>query len=67
MNKEIKAGFICLVAFLLGCAIAITGCSVTVEVQSPIGKAGTSLEVEYCSCCGFAPWSDSWCEEHYGT
>ena len=66
MNKgEMKAAFICMVAFLLGCVIALTGCSVTVEVQPPISKVET-LEAEYCPCCGFAPWSDSWCEEHYG-
>ena len=26
-----------------------------------------TLEVECCGDCGFAPWTDSWCEFHYGT
>ncbi len=66
MNKsEMKAAFICMVAFLLGCVIALTGCSATIEMQSPVSKVQT-LEDEYCNCCGFIPWSDSWCEKHYG-
>jgi hypothetical protein len=26
-----------------------------------------TLEMECCEDCGFAPWTDSWCEFHYGT
>jgi hypothetical protein len=26
-----------------------------------------TLEAECCLDCGFAPWTDSWCEFHYGT
>jgi hypothetical protein len=26
-----------------------------------------TLEVDCCKDCGFAPWTDSWCEFHYGT
>jgi hypothetical protein len=26
-----------------------------------------TLELECCECCGFARWTDSWCERHFGT
>ena len=69
MNKpEIKAALLCLVAFLLGCVISFSGCSFGIATRSKIGKSNleTGLKVESCPCCGFFPWSDSWCEEHYG-
>jgi hypothetical protein len=25
-----------------------------------------TLEIECCKDCGFAPWTDSWCEFHFG-
>ena len=69
MNKpEIKAALVCLVAFLLGCVISFSGCSFGVATRARMGKSHveTGIKVEYCSCCGFVPWSDSWCEKHYG-
>ena len=26
-----------------------------------------TLELDCCEDCGFVPWTDSWCEFHYGT
>ena len=26
-----------------------------------------TLEIECCEDCGFTPWTDSWCEKHFGT
>jgi hypothetical protein len=26
-----------------------------------------TLEIKCCEDCGFAPWTDSWCEFHFGT
>lgn len=26
-----------------------------------------TLELECCTDCGFVPWTDSWCEKHFGT
>ena len=26
-----------------------------------------TLEIKCCEGCGFVPWTDSWCEFHYGT
>ena len=69
MNKsEMKAALVCLVAFLLGCVIAFTGCSFSGATRSQMGRSSiqTGIKVECCSCCGFIPWSDSWCEKHYG-
>ena len=65
-DNQKKASLFCVLAFLLGCLLA-SGCAVKTQARSPIGHVETSLEVECCPCCGFAPWSDSWCEHHYGT
>jgi len=65
-DNQKKAALACVLAFLLGCLVAFSGCSVRIEVQPPISQMET-LDVKTCPCCGFAPWSDSWCEYHYGT
>jgi hypothetical protein len=26
-----------------------------------------TLEIKCCEGCGFVPWTDSWCEFHFGT
>ena len=65
-DSQKRAALYCLLAFLVGLLIATSGCAIRIEVQPPIGQVQT-LEVDSCPCCGFAPWTDSWCEKHYGT
>jgi len=64
-DSQKKAALFCVLAFLAGLLVATSGCSVRMQGESPLGV--TTLEVECCPCCGFAPWTDSWCEYHYGT
>ena len=64
-DNQKKAALFCVLAFLAGLLIATSGCSVRTQAKSPVGI--TTLEVECCPCCGFAPWTDSWCEHHHGT
>jgi len=69
MKEEAKSLVLCLVAFVLGClcVFAISGCSVSSQAKIKPTLITTTLEVECCPDCGFAPWTDSWCEEHFGT
>ncbi len=66
-DNQKKASLFCVLAFLLGCLLASSGCAVKTQAKSSLKHIETSLEIECCPCCGFAPWSDSWCERHYGT
>ena len=71
MKDSIKAIALCVLAFLLGCVVVMSmGCAVGAGVRvhgygAEVG-ATTTLEVEACECCGFVPWTDSWCEYHMG-
>jgi hypothetical protein len=66
-DSQKKAALFCVLAFLAGLLVATSGCSVRTRGESPLGVMTTTLEVECCPCCGFTPWTDSWCENHYGT
>jgi len=68
-DNQKKASLFCVLAFLLGCLAVSVGCSVgsATRVETKFGGMRTTLEVECCPDCGFAPWTDSWCEYHYGT
>ena len=66
-DSQKKAALFCVLAFLAGLLVATSGCSVRTQAESPFGVTTTTLEVECCPCCGFPPWTDSWCENHYGT
>ena len=66
------AVLLCAIAFFAGCVlVSCMGCAIDgkahVGVQHNAVEVTTTLEAEYCSCCGYAPWSDSWCEHHFGT
>ena len=82
IDKQHKACLLCILAFLLGCFLASVGCKNTrqavrvqppidaqldIELQPPVIDLGTQPLEETCKDCGFSPWSDSWCEYHYGT
>ncbi len=74
-DNQKKAALACVLAFLVGLLVATSGCTLHTHTHTHIGTdtgthiGTTSLEVEACvDCdCGYAPWSDSWCEYHYGT
>jgi len=72
-NSQKKAAGLCILAFLAGCLICFSGCAWGTATRIDAGQhqyetgAGIYLELECCACCGFAPWTDSWCEFHYGT
>tara|TARA_R110002020_G_scaffold326253_1_gene541939 strand:+ start:1355 stop:1579 length:225 start_codon:yes stop_codon:yes gene_type:complete len=68
-DNQKKASLFCVLAFLLGCLAASVGCSVdsATRIKTGFGEIGTTLEAGFCSDCGFAPWTDSWCEHHHGT
>jgi hypothetical protein len=52
--------FVCLIQWKLTSRPAKT-------IQTDAEQSFT-LEAETCTCpCGFVPWTDSWCEFHYGT
>jgi len=68
MKDNIKAIALCVLAFFLGCAVVMSmGCAVGAGVRVHGHGVETTLEVECCEDCGFAPWTDSWCEYHMGT
>ena len=68
VNNE-NACLLCLVAFILGCVMAFSGCSLesSTRVKAKPVAIETSLELKCCNDCGFVPWSDSWCEHHNAT
>jgi hypothetical protein len=80
-DNQKKAALACVLSFLVGLLIATSGCSLHTHAHTHMGTdtgigtgigigthiGTTSLEVEACVDCGYAPWSDSWCEYHYGT
>ena len=72
MRDSIKAIALCVLALLLGCVVVSMGCAVGAGGRgdgygAEVGATTTTLEVECCECCGFVPWTDSWCEYHMGT
>jgi len=55
---------VCLLASLV---IALTGCDRIIESEPHFDLVIPTVELESCDCCGFVPWTDSWCEFHYST
>jgi len=72
-SNQMKAALACILSFIVGLLIATSGCTLHTHTHTHIGTGtgtyigATSLEVEVCIDCGYAPWSDSWCEYHMGT
>jgi hypothetical protein len=68
VNNE-NACMLCMIAFILGCVLAFSGCAVesSTRVKAKPVVIETTLELECCADCGFVPWTDSWCEHHHAT
>jgi hypothetical protein len=47
-------------------AIVLTGCDRIIQSEPHFDLVIPPTELESCGCCGFVPWTDSWCEFHMG-
>ena len=64
----IPAALLFTIVLLLGLlAMVLTGCDRIIESEPHFDLVIPAVELESCECCGFVPWTDSWCEFHYGT
>ena len=54
--------------FVLFCllVIVLTGCDRIIQSEPHFDLVIPPTELESCGCCGFVPWTDSWCEFHMG-
>jgi hypothetical protein len=68
-NTEAKAylsGLPAVLVFATVCLLASLVIALT-ESEPHFDLVIPTVELENCDCCGFVPWTDSWCEFHYST